>query len=196
MKFQLTALVALLLPSASLVAADSSVTDYGVLEWINNANGGMVHPDQEFRANEDGIAGMYATKDIKKGEILIQVPWSLILKSDNPHEEGQMCCGTVHAVAREMRKGNESFYAPYVNYLHAQSENATPSAWSDLGKKLLREVVGGTVTETEIPPVEPTEWLEFDWYGRCRGSRADQLSTKAALLVVQRSDDSLMIPGT
>ncbi len=178
------------------LVVSQEIFDHGVLQWIHNSPGGYVHPDQEFRMDPvSGVSGIFATKLIPKGTVLCQVPWSIIIQSDDPNEEGQMCCGTVKAVAREMRKGNESDYAPYANYLLAQPESEVPSAWSDMGKALLRSLVGGTADDTLIPPVEPTEWLSSDWYGRCRGSRSDTIAAKAAILIVQRSDDTIMIPG-
>lgn len=181
----------------SVVTATEQANDYGVLNWINNTYGGYIHPDQEFRMDpETGISGMFATKLIKKGDLLMQVPWSIIIESDYPDEEGQMCCGTVKAVAREMKRGNESLFAPYANYLNAQPDNSIPSAWSDLGKKLLHDLVGHPPEDPKIPPVEPTEWLDYDWYIRCRGPRTDVVSAKAAVMVLQRSDDATMIPGT
>lgn len=184
--------------AATATAAESSTAELGkkVLEWIHQSKGGHVHPDQEFRVDpETGVTGLFATDMIPKGTVLCQVPWELIIKSDNPKEEGQMCCGTVKAVAREMKKGNQSFYGPYMNYLNAQPHDDVPSAWTPDGQKLLRELVGGNVKKPEIPPTEPTEWLSYDWYKRCRGSRADALAAKAALMVLQRSDDAILIPG-
>jgi hypothetical protein len=172
------------------------VHEHDVLKWIHDNPGGYVHPDQEIRLDpETGTPGVFATSFIPKGAILCQVPWKLIIQSDIPNERGQMCCGTVKAVAREMKKGNESSYAPYVNYLLSQPDGLVPSTWSESGRKLLRTLIGGRVDKPQIPPEEPTEWLAHDWHGRCRGSRADKLSAKAAILVVQRSDDNLMIPG-
>ena len=185
--------------ATATTTVESSTAELGkkVLEWIHQSKGGHVHPDQEFRVDpETGVTGLFATDMIPKGTVLCQVPWELILQSDDPNEEGQMCCGTVKAVAREMRKGNQSFYAPYVNYLNAQPHDDVPSAWSPEGQKLLRELVGGHIEKPLIPPTEPTEWLSYDWFTRCRGSRADALATKAALLVLQRSDDAILIPGT
>lgn len=191
-----TLLVALIVTGCQAAKPEIQIgNDHGVLEWIRNAPGGYVHPDQEFRVDPaTGTAGMYATKLIPKGEILLQVPWSIVLKSDDPQEEGQMCCGTVKSVAREMKKGNSSEFAAYANYLNAQ-EAYVPSAWSQKGQELIQALVGGTVTSPDIPPAEPTEWLTTDWYRRCRGSRADTVAAKAALMVLQRSDDAFMIPG-
>lgn len=181
---------------SSAQEASRPVTDHGVLEWIHNSEGGYIHPDQELRVDpEIGSLGIFATKFIPKGTVLCQVPWSIVIKSDDPEEEGQMCCGTVKSVAREMKKGNESEFGPYVEYLNAQPNDDIPSAWSDMGQELFRAIAGGKVEDTLIPPEEPTEWLIYDWYGRCRGSRVDKLAAKAAMLVVQRSDDAIMIPG-
>lgn len=180
-------------------AQDQTMIELGknVLEWIHESDGGYVHPDQEFRVDpESGVAGLFATDFIPKGTVLCQVPWSLIIESDDPDEEGQMCCGTVRATAREMKRGNRSAFAPYVKYLNEQSHDDVPSAWSAAGQKLLRELTGGKVKDPDIPPEEPTEWLSYDWYGRCRGKRTDALSAKAAIVVLQRSDDNLLIPGT
>jgi len=189
-----------LVPLLALVTraqADLPSAELGrkVLEWIHEAEGGYVHPDQEFRVDpESGVTGLFATKMIPKGTVLCQVPWDLIIKSDDPDEEGQMCCGTVKALAREMKRGNESHYAPYINYLESQTVQNVPSAWSPEGKKLLQEVIGGT-EDPEIPPTDPTSWVEDDWYGECRGSRADAVAAKAAIMIVQRSDDEILVPG-
>jgi hypothetical protein len=184
--------------SSSFASAETSspVNDHGVFEWIHNSEGGYFHPDQEFRLDpEIGASGIFATNLIPKGTVLCQVPWSIVVKSDDPDEEGQMCCGTVKSVAREMKKSDESDYAPYARYLNNMPGDEIPSAWSEPGQELLRALVGGKVEDTDIPPEEPTEWLLYDWYGRCRGMRSDKMSAKAATLVVQRSDDNIMIPG-
>ena len=174
--------------------------DFGILEWIHNSEGGHYNPKQDFRyeipGDPNSVAGIFANQRINEGEVLCEVPWDKLLKGDDPEEEGQLCCGTGTAAAREMRKGEKSEnYAPYAMYLNAQDYHQLPSAWSDQGKKLLQQIVGGSVKETIIPPDEPTEWLDFDWYNRCQGDRNDTLSSKAALLVVQRSDDYYMIPA-
>ena len=100
-----------------------------------------------------------------------------------------MVCGTVRHLAREMSKGNESVYAPYVNYLtETQPPNQIPSGWSVPGQKLLRSFLG-----PEFPPEYPTKWLTDDWHDECDGER-DEVSHHAALLVVQRAWDDLLIP--
>jgi hypothetical protein len=181
------------------LASRAKPDDFGILEWVHNAEGGYYSPKQEFRYANPGdptsVGGIFAKQRIVKGETVCKVPWERMIKSDDPTEEGQLCCGTANAVAREMRKGEISDYAPYVAYLNAQREDQLPSAWSKKGKALLQEILGGMGEATSIPPTEPTEWLEIDWYTRCRADPSDTLAAKAALLVVQRSDDYLMIPA-
>ena len=177
--------------------SQSAPLNFGIFDWIHNSEGGFYSPKQTFRRDEKtGLAaGVFAKERIEKNEVLLTVPWDLILRSDNPEEEGQMFCGTVAAVAREMRLGDESKFAPYANYLNSQGNDQLPSSWTPAGQELLRSIVGGEVEEPEIPPTEPTEWLSYDWNYRCDGKSRDAVSAKAAMLVVQRSDDHIMIPA-
>jgi hypothetical protein len=176
--------------------SQSAPLNFGIFDWIHNSEGGFYNPKQEFRRDEKtGLAGVFAKERIEKNEVLLTVPWDLILKSDDWEEEGQMCCGTVASVAREMRLGDESKFAPYANYLNSQSIDQLPSAWTPAGQELLRTIVGGEVEEPKIPPTEPTEWLSYDWNNRCGGKSLDALSAKAAVLVVQRIEDFIMIPA-
>ena len=190
-------LVVLVLASWASCVGAQEAHQHDVLNWIHKAPGGYVHPQQEVRIDPaTGLQGMFATKFIPQGTVLCQVPWSIIIESSTPDDEDlNLSCGTVKALATEMRKGNQSRYAPYVNHLLSQPDNL-PSAWSDLGQQLLRTIVAaGTVGVNAIPPDEPTEWLVNDWYGICRGSRTDKIAAKAAMLVVQSIFDGLLVPG-
>jgi len=188
-------------------AADASASqlDMGILEWIDNAEGGYFNPKQQLQKIENSTQspiGVFAVEDIAEGELLLQVPWDYIIKSHDKKEEGQMCCGTVAAVLKEMKLGDKSKYHPYPEYLKSQPEDFLPSNWSEKGKDLLYEIVGlpsgndpRTADFDSIPPEEPIEWLEIDYHQKCQGSRRDPMANHAALLVVQRSDDYIMIPG-
>ena len=134
--------------------------------------------------------GVYAKRPIKEGEVIARIPWQTIITSDDPDEEGQMCCGLVRAIAREMRLGDRSEYAPYAVYLNSEPDGQIPSSWSEAGKKLLVDIL-----QDQMYPDYPVEWITKDWYERCGGDPRDKISAKAAMLVVQRSDDEIMIPG-
>ena len=200
MKYHLFAVALLSHACVSAGAKEAKPDDFGILDWIHTSEGGFFNPKQDFRYTTPGdatsVPGIFAKERIEKGEVLCKVPYHRWLKSDDPTEEGQLCCGTAESVAREMKAGADSKdFAPYAVYLNSQQDGQIPSDWSDLGKQLLQQITGGPVTDPMIPPTEPTEWLEFDWYQRCHGDPADKISSKAALLVVQRSDDYYMVPG-
>ena len=174
--------------------------DFGVLEWIHNAEGGYFNPKQDFRYEIPGDPtspiGIFAKERIDVGEVLLEVPWHKMLKGDDPTCDDALCCGLGIAVARELKKGEKSeYYAPYAMYLNAQNFNQLPSGWSETAKDLLREIVGGDVLDTLIPPVEPTEWLDVDWYKDCDGDPKDAISSKAALMVIQRGDGAFLPPA-
>jgi hypothetical protein len=163
-------LLLLLLCSCLLVngTTTTSATAQKVLDWIDNADGGYFNPKQTLQELENSTqssVGIFANEDIEEGELLLQVPWELIIQSNDPTEEGQMCCGTVQAVLDEMKLANESKYYPYSVYLQHQGVDELPSAWSEKGKELFYEIVGKphgsdprTVDFDCIPPEEPIEW--------------------------------------
>ncbi|KAL3933939.1 MAG: hypothetical protein SGBAC_010183 [Bacillariaceae sp.] len=190
-------------PTTAPTTTPSSL-DMGVTDWIHNAEGGFFSPKQELRKTDNSTQsaiGVFAVEDIAEGEVLMTVPWELIIKSPKK-EEGQMCCGTVDAVWKEMKKGENSKYHPYPAYLKSQPDDDLPSNWNEKAKDLLYEIIGvpqGNDPRTSdfdsIPPEEPIEWLEIDYHQKCQGSRRDPMANHAALLVVQRSDDYIMVPG-
>ncbi|KAL3914815.1 MAG: hypothetical protein SGILL_005941 [Bacillariaceae sp.] len=165
-----------------------------IFNWISGSTGGYITPKQELRRAVPGDTstplGVYAKKPIQAGEVIARIPWQTIIKSSDPEDEGQMACGLVRAVAREMKLGERSDYAPYAVYLNSEPYGQIPSAWSDPGKKLLVDVL-----QDHLYPDAPVAWITEDWYGRCGGDPRDKISTKAAMLVVQRSDDEIMIPA-
>lgn len=153
--------------AASTAAKTAERLDMGILDWIHNAEGGYFNPKQELRTidSTQSALGVFAVEDIEEGEVLMTVPWDLIIQSDDKDEEGLMCCGTVAAVLREMKLGEKSKYHPYPEYLKAQPDNDLPSNWSEKGKDLLYAIIGvpqGNDPRTSdfdsIPPEEPVEW--------------------------------------
>lgn len=176
-----------------------SSLDHGILDWVRHTRNGYYHPNQEFRVDpETGITGVFATKDIRKGATLVSVPWSHVMPSDDPEEYGQLCCGLVDRLKREWKLGKESHFAPYINYLKKNYNKTTlPTMWSPKGQTLLGKIVGtkhGT-TKTILPPRGPFKWLEKEWFPKCDGNSNDKLGIKAAMVVIQRSDDHILIPG-
>jgi len=186
-------------PASDFIQSDA--LDQGILDWIDSLPNGFFNEKQEFRkvSNEpNSVSGVMAKERIEQGEVLLRVPWSAMITSEDPTESGQLCCGTVASLARELKLGSQSNYAPWISYLQTQSYKQLPSAWSEQGKNILRHIVGGMdVFHPELPPEEPVEWLDND-FQECVGQfgiRDNERFRRAALLTIQRSDDAIIIPG-
>jgi hypothetical protein len=184
--------------------------DHGIFDWVRSAPGGVYHPAQTFRTDPaTGITGVFATEDIPEDTVLVSVPWSHVIISDDPTEEGQLCCGLVDRLKREWKLGKKSQFAPYIEYLKKgyteKSNTQLPTTWSKRGQALLEAIVGTrpstddpmtNVNQTILPPENPFRWLQDDWFPLCGGKASDKLGIQAALVVIQRSDDDILIPGT
>lgn len=194
-------LICLILTQSAANAATGADEKHSaaLISWLKES-GGFFHPNLEMRRRDPSdptsYFGMYANAPIPEGEVMIRVPKSMILDSgeDDPEFNSAMVCGTVRNLAEQLRLKDKSDYAPYVNYLlETQPAGQIPSGWTDQGKRLLERVLEGeTDDDVILPPYEPVSWLN-DWYSECDGSK-DPLEEYAALLVIQRSWDDLLIP--
>uniref|UniRef100_A0A7S4MR63 PABS domain-containing protein n=1 Tax=Odontella aurita TaxID=265563 RepID=A0A7S4MR63_9STRA len=68
-------------------------------------------------------------------------------------------CDTARNLLKEMKLGDESHYAPYVNYLLDGNRGQLPSAWSPEGQEIIATIIGN-----EMAPEDVTDVL-FDY--RC-----------------------------
>eukprot|EP00547_Thalassionema_nitzschioides_P012345 CAMPEP_0194261054 /NCGR_PEP_ID=MMETSP0158-20130606/45824_1 /TAXON_ID=33649 /ORGANISM="Thalassionema nitzschioides, Strain L26-B" /LENGTH=1291 /DNA_ID=CAMNT_0039001161 /DNA_START=88 /DNA_END=3964 /DNA_ORIENTATION=- len=192
----LSVLVAALYPSTS-ADEDKLISDQ--IDWLR-AKGGTFNDKLEIRhadqSDPTSRYGMYATGDIPEDELLIEVPRSCLLTAgDDTGSYGGMWCPTVRNLIKEMRKGDESDFAPYAKYLKVQPHGQLPSAWSDAGKELLLEVLGQNDEDpsNDLRPAEPIDWIDSDWYQECKGGD-DPFEQNAGLMLVQRGWDDIMIP--
>jgi len=192
----LSVLVAALYPSTS-ADEDKLISDQ--IDWLR-AKGGTFNDKLEIRhadqSDPTSRYGMYATGDIPEDELLIEVPRSCLLTAgDDTGSYGGMWCPTVRNLIKEMRKGDESDFAPYAKYLKVQPHGQLPSAWSDAGKELLLEVLGQNDEDpsNDLRPAEPIYWIDSEWYQECKGGD-DPFEQNAGLMLVQRGWDDIMIP--
>ena len=181
--------------------------DFGLADWVNSMEGGYFNPKQEIRrdnpSDPQSIVGVFARERIEEGELLNRVPWEAIIMPEDDYEpvddeleeEAELSCAAARKLAKEMRLGKDSRYAPYILYLLNQPHGQIPSSWSAEGRQLLQTVLGGTPNNPRIPPNSAMSWMEEDWFVSCSGDKEDELATQAAMLVVQRADDDLMVPG-
>ena len=79
--------------------------------------------------------------------------------------------------------------------MDTQSPNTIPSGWSQSAQSLLKRVLGDSEGEIDLQQLlggDPFYWLD-EWHEDCDGSK-DPLDEFAALLVIQRSWDDILIP--
>ena len=171
--------------------------------------GGYFNPKQEIRReNPDdptSVVGVFAKEQILEEELLNRVPWNAIIDPIKDYDEldefeddeadRDLACTTARMVAKEMRLGKNSRFAPYALYLLNQPLGQLPSAWSPEGKALLSTLLGGTSSKPQIPPTDITSWLDENWINECGGGNDDAFTAHAFMLVVQRADDDIMVPG-
>lgn len=141
---------------------DDITLQMNVVEWVRE-NGGYWNPKQEFRRLVPGDAstpfGVFARETIKKDELVASVPWKCIMTAGTDTWETYMHCNTTRFIIEEMRKGNDSFYAPYTAYLMSAPPVNIPSMWSQPAKDLLREVIGWK----QLPPSRAMLWMTKYW---------------------------------
>lgn len=126
-----------------------------LFEWIRD-HGGFVHPGLRVGPLDPDDAsspfGVFTKVSLRAGEVLIRVPWQLILQ---PEVEGynldERFCSTVEVVEREESLGNASYFAPYMKYLTAHNPVLdVPGMWSHMGKTLLHMVMGSGTRATGV----------------------------------------------
>jgi hypothetical protein len=176
-------------------------------EWLNGLPGGYFNPKQEIRKiettdenDENAIYGVFAKEFIPKGEVLNQVPWEYIINEEEDdeslkeqdEEDGNIRCGTARNLAREMKHAETSKFGPYARYLLSQPRGVIPSSWSRQGRNMFNEVLG--LPNQKIPPKEADSWLDDDWFFSCHGDPKDELGAHAAMQVLARADDDLLVP--
>ena len=118
---------------ASTKGVDEHV--HAIIDWIET-KGGMFHEKLQVRRYDPddpaSPAGLYVTGNIRQGETLMSIPRETLIsgKGNASQYNAELWYPTAFALIRELRLGDESTYAPYVNYLLAQPRGQLPSTWS------------------------------------------------------------------
>lgn len=99
----------------------------------------------------------------------------------------------IHELYRQFILGDESKYAPYVNYLKNQPRGRIPDEWTDAGKQLLHTILDSRENDDEglQPPTEKS--YEETWIGECKGEDTP-LARAAFYQFTSRDEDTLMVP--
>ncbi len=219
MRISLASLLFLFLPTGSAVAAATSDPHLEsvkeIFAWVNGAKDGFVTSKQSVRRMVENDTStplmVYATEDIQEGELLVQTPWSHIIRSKTPAADDHYGwhCGTAYKLKEEILKGKDSFYAPYTTYVNDEPEGQLPSRYSTKAKKLLEQVIGShpdevnrsplfnrdDASDQRLSPEALLSTMDTNFYESCRPKRSDKLADKAAELLMLRGDDHIMIPA-
>ena len=193
MRFLLPLAIAAAAAAATTAAAESpplqQPEDYQqrLVDWIRSGKNGYFHPQVQWqRLGGNGPYAMHTTVDLPKGTKLLTVPRSHVLDSFQTEDE----CVTVARILREYKKGDDSFFAPYLSYLFDETTGGTttgllPGAWSEEGQDLLSYLLAGE--EDPDDGLEPTYFQQRDVFEAC----GENFRAKANLTSEEVEDDDL-----
>eukprot|EP00980_Cylindrotheca_fusiformis_P001784 scaffold406_cov57-Cylindrotheca_fusiformis.AAC.8 len=182
-----------------------------MMEWMES-KGGIRHPQIDIRLHDpsdpkNSYFGVFTNGPIAKDELLLRIPPDIIISVPvDEKDEGyyDSVCDLAWKLKDEYELGNNSVYAPYINYLKAQPNKAQiPALWSLAGQHLLLQVQGD-LTMNSYDSDEKGEvivtWL-YEWYEKdCMdGSKREEeesgnLNPYFLAVTIQRGFDRSLIP--
>eukprot|EP00986_Skeletonema_menzelii_P000608 scaffold167_cov140-Skeletonema_menzelii.AAC.6 len=184
--------------------ADKNIAYDGsdLIEWITS-NGGFIHPNTRIGLDPTGqYRGVFVKSveeegvtsgGIEKDAIIAEIPWDLIIKPPNYRSNDfGTNCDALHEFYHQFQLGDESKYAPYINYMKNQPDGRIPSEWSKVGKKLLRKILDQDRT-IGLPPFNALYRFEQTWMNKCNGEDTP-LARSAFFQFTSRDEDNLMAP--
>mmetsp|Transcript_19707 Transcript_19707/g.29401 ORF Transcript_19707/g.29401 Transcript_19707/m.29401 type:complete len:483 (-) Transcript_19707:878-2326(-) len=175
-----------------------------LIEWITS-NGGFIHPNARIGLDPTGnYRGVFVKsvggedggteEGIEEDELVCSIPWDLIVKPDNWKYNffPKTNCDALHEMYHQFQLGDESKYAPYINYLKNQPDGRIPSEWSVVGKKLMRKILHQD-RYVGLPPFNALYRFEEKWMKECNGEDTP-LARSAFFQFTARDEDNLMVP--
>lgn len=199
----LAALLCTSTPVASQEVDENIVLENALVDWIRQ-EGGYFNPKQEFRrrtsldgAYDVDVYGIFASETIDEGEVLTSVPWKCVFTAGTDEFFTSLHCDTIRKLISEFKAMQKNVddekkshnFRPYLNYLLARPPVDIPSTWSREARILLDKILA----RSALPPADASTWVRHDWIQDCHGS-TDELDVQAAMLVLTRGDDDMLIP--
>jgi ferredoxin len=209
MKFFLSYVLLLLLASSTTLAASVPSGDTAekhvrdLTTWLRR-NGGYFNFNLEIRhvdpKDPTSDFGMFAKKDIKPKERLIEIPADLIIKprfdfkADADQEvkyflqieHFESLCELMQTLIAEMKLGDDSEFAAYLNYLKQKDLSMIPVMWSEPGKELMRLIANLADPEPVLPPSDTVDWMDSFFNAGCI-DEDDEFEKRVATLVFSRA---------
>ena len=137
-------------------ASSSSRTSHALRRWIEEAEGGHVHPNVELLPRKVPLhhpshlsssrptSWWFAAKGpLRKGEVIAVIPDTHVFQLSTTDPMKEFPCDMVEAVAQELELGELSFYAPMFQHLQELTLDVfpIPSLWSSPSRQLLRQLL-------------------------------------------------------
>ena len=181
--------------------AQADVVVQSMIDWVNS-NGGSLNEKIEIRrlnpSDSSSPMGVFAKERLEQEEIIMIIPTSLYLnvwdEAINMDElesvqafeaNNSNLCKLTHKLAKEMKLGEKSQFAPYIAYLKTQREGQLPALWAEEARDLLRSI--------SQPESQIVDWIKDNFQKKGCISE-DSFEVQMLALVLQRSFDAAMIP--
>ncbi|KAL3920280.1 MAG: hypothetical protein SGILL_003342 [Bacillariaceae sp.] len=191
--------------------------ELNVKNWVVEAGGAFNDDKLEFRrklypgvvvdasSSDDGDdaeslsgAGIFAKKAIAKGETLMKIPAGCVLvgRDRTNNRFGLFSCTGIQATLHETRKGDESFFAPYTDYLKlSKKAKMVPTAWSTAAHELMIDVLGykSSFKEVMLPPKDPITLVHV-YRKQCRKNKVAEEEGFMAVEHLTRKQGNSLVP--
>ncbi|CAJ1955509.1 unnamed protein product [Cylindrotheca closterium] len=173
--------------------------------------GGYIHPNVEIRrwdpSDPSSYFGAFVNGPVKEDELLIKIPGSIKIQLDDSYRSGtdltyaDVVCELAWTLKREYELGEDSNYAPYIEYIETQSKHQIPAMWTDVGKHLITKVQGDLSMmdfDTEsISGIHMHDWID-DYFGGefclIDTESGEEMEEWYVAMATQRGYDYCLIP--
>jgi len=149
-----------------------------MVDWARS-KGGFFHPNLEIRrwnhSDPTSYFGVFLNESVPKDQLLMKIPGDIKIQLhpdyfQNSSVVDEVVCELAWQLKNESDAGSNSSYAPYVNYIQAQSKKQIPAMWSGPGKKLLAKVQDEMDLDLRDLNADEDDGDHFynwitDWYG-------------------------------
>lgn len=198
-----------------MVIEDAATQQVQILiEWMESKDSGYINPQVQIRrwdpTDANSYFGAFANAPIRKDELLIKIPREITIQLPTEAQNWtyqDTVCDLAWTFKHEFELGDESAYAPYINYLKSQPKRQLPAVWTPAGQHLLTQVQGdlnmngvGSYTDGKEIASWIWEWFEDDCMNSKDDAAGDNATASESLnpyflaLATQRGYDYAMLP--
>jgi hypothetical protein len=175
-----------------------------MIEWLEKTPGGYISSKVDIRrsnhSDPNSFFGIFVNEDVEKDELLMKIPDEMRLKLKDPSDNYiEDLCNLSWLLYEEFENGDNSVFAPYINYLREQPRGQIPAVWSPAGKDLLLKVQGRIYVQDYEPMSVKGEhlvnWIEEWFMESCLYDQEANISMDPHFLAMttQRGFDTLLV---